>query len=470
MTTPLTQSPRNACALRHAKERLADTLEHRIRQAAEAGGGDAVVRAEIPIEPVEALPWLEQIRGQRRAYWAGRDGAFEMAGVGAAEAVRVDAGAPAAECFAHIASRIRAAGGRVRYYGGLRFDPEMTPAGPWDALGQGQFILPRFEIVNGPSGCALAANAVLGPKDDPRRVLAVALMELGALPLEVPEAASQHWGAPARLDTPDREAWSAMVRAGLDAMRREETTKIVLARQSRFQFGAPPDPAALLRRLVSRTQDSYHFCFDEPGGPAFIGASPERLYKRSERRLESEALAGTRPRGTTAAEDEALGQVLLASGKDLREHRYVADALERDFNALCDAVQADGGVQLLKLHRCQHLIWRVEGTLRDGISDAAIVERLHPTPAVCGCPRDRAAAWIRELEGFDRGWYAGPVGWLGHGGAEFAVAIRSGLVWGRDVLLYSGAGIVDGSQPDDEWLEIENKMTTFEGCLAPGHE
>jgi menaquinone-specific isochorismate synthase len=125
----------------------------------------------------------------------------------------------------------------------------------------------------------------------------------------------------------------------------------------------------------------------------------------------------------------------------------------------------------MKLARGRHLRSKVHGTLREGVTDAVLLDALHPTPAVGGHPRDEALEEIRALETFDRGWYAGPVGWIGAEDSEFAVGIRSGLVRGGTLALFSGAGIVAGSVPDEEWAEIEQKIGDFTGTfgLEQGH-
>ena len=109
----------------------------------------------------------------------------------------------------------------------------------------------------------------------------------------------------------------------------------------------------------------------------------------------------------------------------------------------------------------QHLVARLEGVLRQGVDDGAILAAIHPTAAVAGFPRQLSVERIEQLEPFDRGWYAGPVGWIGRDRAEFAVSIRSGLIINNVIDLYSGAGIVEGSTPDSEWKEIENKIANF---------
>ena len=201
-------------------------------------------------------------------------------------------------------------------------------------------------------------------------------------------------------------------------------------------------------------------------GVAFLGASPERLFNREGNVIVSEAVAGTRPRGLSSEDDEGLREDLLHSAKDLSEHTYVRNGIGEALAPLCEELEIDGDIAEMKLARGRHLRSRVRGILKDGVTDAGLLEALHPTPAVGGYPRDGALAEIRDLEPFDRGLYAGPVGWIGAEASDFAVGIRSGLVRGRTLDLYSGAGIVDGSVPDEEWAEIENKISDFTGMFG----
>ena len=166
-------------------------------------------------------------------------------------------------------------------------------------------------------------------------------------------------------------------------------------------------------------------------------------------------------------EDQALSNELTASDKDLREHQYVVDAIHKTLEQFCSLLVVDEKPCVLKLTRCQHLITTFRGRLRKGVKDSDLLENLHPTPAVGGYPTDRALQDIARLELFDRGWYAGPVGWIAKDAAQFVVGIRSGLTEGRRLHLFSGAGIVDGSVPKKEWEEIENKIGDFVALLAP---
>jgi menaquinone-specific isochorismate synthase len=242
--------------------------------------------------------------------------------------------------------------------------------------------------------------------------------------------------------------------------------KIVIARKSSFRFSGDLNPISLLLRLKSAMPRCFLFCFMPKPGVAFVGASPERLYRRQGRLIWSEAIAGTRPRGSSWTEEKDLGQELLTSDKDLREHRFVVRGIEETLARLCPSVQYNGNVSLLRLAHCQHLIAILKGTLGNDFVDADIIGRLQPTPAVGGYPSAPALAAIEKLESFDRGWYAGPIGWVAPNAAEFAVGIRSGLIDRSRLCLFSGAGIVEGSTPGDEWYEIEHKISDFINVLT----
>jgi menaquinone-specific isochorismate synthase len=264
-----------------------------------------------------------------------------------------------------------------------------------------------------------------------------------------------------RKDFPEREGWTANVNSALGLIRSGVLDKIVLARKAVYTFAMPATAAEILAVLRNVTSNCYHFLIQPSHEVAFMGTPPECLFRREDGQLVTEALAGTRPRTGREEEDEAYGLELLESPKERNEQELVRKALIRQLHLLCDRVDADESPELLLLERKQHLISRLSGTLRSGTTDTDILQALHPTPAVGGAPRDNALRELPRLEPFSRGWYAAPVGTFGTDFAEFAVAIRSGLVHGRDVNVYSGAGIVDGSDPEREWEEIENKISDF---------
>jgi menaquinone-specific isochorismate synthase len=249
-----------------------------------------------------------------------------------------------------------------------------------------------------------------------------------------------------------------MVRRALADIEAGRLEKVVHARAATFDFDQPLDPVAVLQHLQPATPNCFHYGIRPEGGGMFFGASPERLFYVRDQTVESEAVAGTRARGASQQADAALRTELLESEKDRREHAFVQDAIAERLQTLCTSVEAPEAAEEMRLARGRHLRSRLRGTLRAGTSAVDLLRALHPTPAVGGVPAEAAQATIRAREPFDRGWYAGPVGWIGPSDAEFAVAIRSGLAHDTRLMLYSGAGIVAGSDPASEWDEIEQKI------------
>ena len=164
-------------------------------------------------------------------------------------------------------------------------------------------------------------------------------------------------------------------------------------------------------------------------------------------------------------EDAQLARELRESHKEQREHEMVLEHLEALLPEFCQHSERLSHLEPLALRHVQHLRSRIHGTLRPGVSDAELLPAFHPTPAISGTPNEAALARIRELESFDRGWYAGPVGWVSRDAAEFAVGLRAGLLTERTLRVYTGAGIVEGSVPEEEWDEVESKMRTWLSLL-----
>jgi len=237
--------------------------------------------------------------------------------------------------------------------------------------------------------------------------------------------------------------------------------KIVLARKTSIDFEREINPLALLSQLKEYTKECFHYYFQLEKGTSFLGATPERLFTRKGLRVESEAIAGTKPRGKNESEDALYRQELFYSTKEALEHRYVVELIRNTLSKFCLSLQFDKASSILKVASAQHLITRFQGVLKEKIRDAQLLAALHPTPAVGGCPLNEALKAILKIEPFARGWYAGPVGCVGYDDLDFAVALRCALVQGKNVSLFAGAGIVEGSTPEGEWQEIENKNSAY---------
>jgi menaquinone-specific isochorismate synthase len=265
----------------------------------------------------------------------------------------------------------------------------------------------------------------------------------------------------------EADAYRAAVAQAVAMIAEGQFEKIVIARCREVTAAAALHPLKVLNALRQRFPDCYAFSFANGRGQSFIGASPERLLRVEQGTLLTEALAGSAPRGLSASEDAALGGALLADEKELREHRHVIASIDRRLAPLGLQLMHAARPGLKRLANVQHLHTPVSAALPAGVRLLDVLARLHPTPAVGGSPRAAACAHIRELEGFSRGLYCGPVGWLDHrGGGEFLVGIRSALIDGARVRAYAGGGIVAGSDPDREFAETELKFKALLEALG----
>jgi len=262
-------------------------------------------------------------------------------------------------------------------------------------------------------------------------------------------------GGVARREVPGHAVWTESVRRILAAIDAGEVRKVVLARQLVVEGGGPFDRRVILDRL----RRSHPSCFTYAAGD-FVGASPELLIRRRGSDVASCPMAGTVRRGDTPEEDEALVAGLRRSVKEAEEHRLLVEAVVSALAPVCAEPPGAGEPDVVRFPTVSHLATRVSGRLREPAPSAlALAGLLHPTPAVGGLPRPAALAAIAALEGFDRGLYAGPVGWVdASGDGEWAVALRGAQLDGPRARLVAGAGIVAGSDPDAEWAETEAKL------------
>jgi menaquinone-specific isochorismate synthase len=421
-----------------------------------------ILRVEVEIPAVAPLNWLARQKSDIKTYWSDRQGTFTMAGIGTTHEICGDAQIDYQTIFGQLRQKISCLFPQVRYYGGIGFSQDRSIDPNWQLFGNYRFVVPRFEIYTNGAATFFACN-FLGSLDLEKlhQELATIEAELAQLDFTQTEMRSPLPLQIERVDKPNRLDWQQNIDASLARFTDLQLEKIVLARQSTLTFTANLQPQALLLSLKPHNSHSYHFCFQINPTMAFIGTSPERLYYRKDRLLKTEAIAGTRHRGQSQQLDRALGADLLNSPKDIHEHQLVVNNLHGILTKLCDSVTVDRELTILKLNKVQHLYTQCHGILKSDLTDADILPNLHPTPAVGGSPRTQALKLIQELEPFERGWYAAPVGWVGDDDAEFAVAIRSGLIDRDRLLLFAGAGIVRGSQADDEWAEIENKIRHF---------
>ncbi|MFW6192994.1 MAG: isochorismate synthase [Gemmatimonadota bacterium] len=365
-----------------------------------------------------------------------------------------------------------APGTRARFYGGSSFSGAVGGGG-WRAFGACSFVLPRIEVRAEAGRTWMAGVARVEADRDPeaaREDLGRRLGGLrerllagnGAAPLERGDArrGDGEAGLGARLTSPlDRRRWDEIVERALEEIRAGRLAKVVLARPLDVELERPVDPVALLLRLRADHPASFPYLIDPGEGAVFVGAAPEIVAAVRGGRFQATVVAGTCARGASQDEDEALARELLESAKDQEEHALVLRDLRDRLSDLAPQVEADAEPTILRLRELQHLRTEVTASLPGEAHVLEVLERLHPTAAVNGYPREPARAFLRRHEPFERGWYAGPVGWFDAAGdGVFAVALRCGLVQGRRLRLYAGAGIVDGSEAGREWEETVLKF------------
>ncbi|MBD3226200.1 MAG: isochorismate synthase [Caldithrix sp.] len=422
----------------------------------------SVKRFEIETEAIDPLIWLHQHPHTVKTYWASRDHSIEIAGLDAGITMNADTPEQFASLYEKL-SQLSATDERLKFFGGMRFDPLKPASSEWQAFPNFQFRLPRLEFLRRENRYFLVCNAVLHPDDhlpsirkDAHESIEHTHSDIVYQPENIPECCTE------RIDEPQYAEWKTILPRVIDQISRHEALKkVVLARKSTFIFSGNIEPTVILKYMKESNPHSFLFLFRNEDGTTFLGSTPERLFNRNQSKIETEAVAGTRPRGSTATEDEQLKQDLLQNTKERREHQFVVDSIARALRSVCTLSERDKDVSVIENARVQHLYLPFHGVLKKGVKDADIIQALHPTPAVGGLPTDLALQKIRDIEPFDRGWYAAPLGWFGHNHAEFAVAIRSALMWNHHLHLFAGGGIVDGSDVEAEWQEIENKISNF---------
>ena len=463
----MTGSPASISAvsvLEELKRQIVDSVaSHRTDRRSDPHA--QLVRIALPYPTTDPLAWLAANDMDSAVYWSGRNDTVEVAGIGCADSVDKEATTDYKVVLHRLRTAIGSAPGDIRYYGGIRFDRYHDIADEWSAFSAYRFWLPRFEMHRERGHSRIICNLVF-PEDQSR--IDELLDDLNSLSEDgaALEPGKVNLEPLSRVDFPDHAGWDETMEWALRAFRDAELEKIVLARRSDLTFGSSLDPVDLMARLRSLTHDCYHFLFQPERGSAFIGSSPERLISRSGRYVATEAVAGTRPRGGSPDEDAELSSQMLQSEKDRREHEFVRQSVAAAMAPLCTSFQQDQTVSVMRLASRMHLFSSMWGTLNEGVTDADLMRALHPTPAVGGVPTKTAMEAIGYFEPFDRGWYAGPVGWIGTDASEFAVGIRSALVAERKLSLFAGAGIVEGSVSSDEWDEVEQKISDFLQALA----
>jgi isochorismate synthase len=466
----------------------AETRSHSLHAAAVAAvrGAQAdgrphwvALRARVPAH--DGLEFFDTAPQADRFHWERPDQQLAITGLGSAFSIeadgddRFDVAARAARGLfevLHVAGESGPRHSGPLLVGGFAFAATPSQQAAWSDFPPCRFTLPSmlFARESDDAWCTLLQR--VDADDDPEAVtsaLSEAMQSRIASQSGNPHTRSRPSRAndPAafsiRADQPHADYRERVV-AALAGIRAGDLEKVVLARSLRVDCDSPIDTGRLLDALRAAHPTCTLFAVGRPSG-VFLGATPEHLLRLTDGRVETAAVAGSAPRSGDPEADARHGQRLLESKKEQAEHAIVVRALRNALEPYCDDLSVPESPQLLRLGDIQHLETAIRGTLGNEQSILDLVGRLHPSPAVGGAPRAAANEWIAACEGLDRGWYAGPVGFVdASGDGEFCVALRSALFHGGEADLYAGAGIVDGSVPEAELRETRLK---FHAMLAP---
>ena len=256
----------------------------------------------------------------------------------------------------------------------------------------------------------------------------------------------------------DKSNWNKLVGEVKNILKNNQSEKLVLSRQKIFSVSNQPDWDFIFKKLEKKFPECYLF-LNKSKNSYFFGVSPEKFISVNNRKIEVEAVAGSAPRSKQQPEDTNYENGLLVSKKNLKEHKYVSEFIINVLKEYSTNIISSDNPEIKKLDNIQHLITKVSAELKvkDKLFD--LIEALYPTPAVCGVPKNDAIEYIRQLENYDRGLYSGLIGWLDfNGNCDFSVTIRSALAKGKEITAYAGAGIVEDSNPDEEFIETQLKL------------
>jgi menaquinone-specific isochorismate synthase len=457
-----------------------DDLVEQGKREAQKLGRPVLISHVMPIPPLDPLsfyvaarPWFKG----KRIYWSIPDQELVFVGLGAAYTIESEEPNRFEDLclkwenlckhtiFTHNAST-RGTGPLL--LGGFSFDAQVRDP-LWTKYKPASFCLPQILLTKQEKTQYLTINMYLDPHREPHTTEGTEVIQWSERLIQ----RSQNVVLNTR-ETPnslhytngDLSQWTQRVRQAVNIIRKKRLQKVVLSRRVEVTGNAAFQAEQILFNLIKNQKTSYVFAI-ERDQYVFIGASPERLIKKEGSTLISTCLAGSIARGKTPEEDVALSRQLLADQKNRLEHQIVVQMIKESLENVCVDLQVSREPIILKTSQIQHLYTPVKGMIKPNVPLISLIEKLHPTPALGGYPKEEALQVIRDLEPFDRGWYAAPLGWVDNqNNGEFAVAIRSGLISGHKAVLYAGCGIVAESDPVTEYEETVIKLKPMLSALG----
>lgn len=347
----------------------------------------------------------------------------------------------------------------IYFMGAQRFDSQGKRGNEWTNFGECFFFLPKVQFVKKDNSLEVRINI---PKtvlqNDGRK--SRFLFELNSLlNFDYPVDKNTSFSSPS--DLPSRQQWETMVNKSVEQLDKSHIEKIVLSRKQVIENNTMIESPDIYNKIKDNAINSYQFYLDIGDYHTFMSITPERLFKIEGKSLMIDSIAGTRARGKNELEDKSNEYELMNSSKELEEHRIVSREIQEKMMKLCNEIDVTKKESVLKLKFVQHIYTKFIGKLKSNENFASIINTFHPTPAVGGRPWNKVQLMLQELEPFDRGFYAAPVGYISHEKSEFAVGIRCALAHKNSLHIYGGCGVVKGSIASSEWEESHTKMQNF---------
>lgn len=437
----------------HYISELIEQLKQRLLLVDCSAQGREQITLPLPLSAQDSL--LEWLDGQSlfpAFYWCNRDNSEEVVACGAIVK------------FTDINSASRfinqSAQSTMRVWGLNAFNQVSEPAS--DEI-KSFLFLPRLEISRLADGATITVNlySETSLKADAAQALQL-LSEIAPIANSQP----QDIDIVSVVHQPEQEQWRALLEKALGAIEDKQFDKVVMARKTTLTLKQNLNPVQFINSSKKVNHRCFHFMMRFDAETAFLGSSPEQLFYRQGNQLMTEALAGTVASSSDDGEAQNLANWLMNDSKNQYENRLVVDDICQRLKPFVKKVDIQP-VEIVRLRKVQHLRHGIHAEL-NYINDVDCLYWLQPTAAVAGLPRQPALHFILENEPFDREWYAGSAGYLSYKQTEFSVSLRSALINKNKICLYAGAGIVAGSDPLYEWLEIENKAAGLRTLLKEG--
>jgi len=411
-------------------------------------------------DKLDILNWHESQPFNFKLYWNDKDD-IELSGCGIADALGENESQHSFDLFKKAELNLKDTSKNIRYFGGISFNLREKETDYWKSFQKFRLVLPRFEYYKKNEQCHFAANICFNSLKTFKESISNFLNDIEKLNFSRSLSLDSNLKIKTKLKIPRKDDWIELINKSKNEINENKIQKVVLARMSKVETVSTPSMKQVIEKLNNKNINTITFGFSPKNGTYFCGATPELLFQKNGNLIQTHALAGTKKRDDSIVLDKINEEELLNSKKERKEHDHVVNYISKILERLCTS-STFSNAKVLKLATMQHLSTEFKGTLKEDINVADIINLLHPTPAVCGIPKDDTFKFISDFEPLTRGLYAGPVGWISANSAKFAVAIRSALINNNFIYIFAGAGIIAESVPEEEWNETEIKLNNFE--------